>query len=140
MKTVRVICPYCGTGCNVDLSVENNRIVSAKGSCGGYVNDGELCLKGLYGWDYVGAHDRLKTPMIRKKDGVFSKNGTLVESTWEEALELITSKIKSVKETYGPDAIAGNFSSRSTLEENYLAQKFMRVVIGTNNVDHCARV
>ncbi|WP_084607369.1 molybdopterin oxidoreductase family protein [Sulfurospirillum arcachonense] len=140
MKETRVICPYCGTGCNVDLSIEDNRIVKAKGSCGNYVNDGELCLKGLYGWDYVGANDRLKKPLIRKKDGVFSKEGTFEEVSWDEALELIASKMKEVKAQHGSDAIAGNFSSRSTLEENYVAQKFMRSVVGTNNIDHCARV
>jgi formate dehydrogenase (coenzyme F420) alpha subunit len=140
MQETRVICPYCGTGCNIDLSVEDNRITNAKASCGHYVNDGELCLKGLYGWDYVGANDRLRKPLIRKKNGVFSKEGTFEEASWDEALDLIALKMKEVKEKYGPDAIAGNFSSRSTLEENYVAQKFMRAVIGTNNVDHCARV
>jgi len=140
MSTSRVICPYCGTGCNIDLHVEDNKIISAVGTKNHPVNDSQLCPKGMFGWDYVGANDRLKTPMIRKKDGKFSKDGELVEATWDEALNLVVSKFKEAKEKYGPDSIVGNFSARCTLEENYLSQKFMRVAIGSNNVDHCARV
>lgn len=140
MSKSRVICPYCGTGCNVDLQVENNKIIKAEGAKNHPVNDSQLCLKGLYGWDYVGANDRLKTPLIRKKDGKFSKEGEFVEASWDEALDLVVSKFKEAKEKYGPDSIAGNFSARCTLEENYVSQKFMRVAIGSNNVDHCARV
>ena len=140
MSTSRVICPYCGTGCNIDLHVENNKIMSAVGAKDHPVNDSQLCPKGMFGWDYVGANDRLKHPLIRKKDGKFSKDGEFVKATWDEALDLVVSKFKEAKEKYGPDSIVGNFSARCTLEENYLSQKFMRVAIGTNNVDHCARV
>ena len=140
MSKSRVICPYCGTGCNVDLHVENNKIVKAEGAKDHPVNDSQLCLKGLYGWDYVGANDRLTMPLIRKKDGKFSKDGEFVEASWDEALDLVVSKFKEAKEKYGPDSIVGNFSARCTLEENYVSQKFMRVAIGSNNVDHCARV
>ena len=76
-KTGKVICPYCGTGCQVELHVENNVIRSALGVHDNPVNQGNLCLKGFYGWDYVGAPDRLTKPLIRKKDGVFSKDGDL---------------------------------------------------------------
>ena len=134
-KTGKVICPYCGTGCQVELHVENNVIRSALGVQDNPVNQGNLCLKGFYGWDYVGAPDRLTKPLIRKKDGVFSKDGDL-----EEALDLVVAKMKEVKEKYGPDALVGNYSARCTLEDNYVAQKIMRAVIGTNNVDHCARI
>lgn len=140
METKRVICPYCGTGCNIDLSIENNKIVKAEGTKNHPVNDSQLCLKGLYGFDYVSAGDRLTNPLIRKKDGKFSKDGELVKASWDEALELVVSKFKEAKANFGPDSIVGNFSARCTLEENYLAQKLMRAVIGTNNVDHCARV
>ena len=129
-KTGKVICPYCGTGCQVELHVENNVIRSALGVQDNPVNQGNLCLKGFYGWDYVGAPDRLTKPLIRKKDGVFSKDGDLEEVSWDEALDLVVAKMKEVKEKYGPD----------TLEDNYVAQKVMRAVIGTNNVDHCARI
>lgn len=139
-KTGKVICPYCGTGCQVELHVENNVIRSALGVHDNPVNQGNLCLKGFYGWDYVGAPDRLTKPLIRKKDGVFSKDGDLEEASWDEALDLVVSKMKEVKEKYGPDALVGNYSARCTLEDNYVAQKIMRAVIGTNNVDHCARI
>ena len=139
-KTGKVICPYCGTGCQVELHVENNVIRSALGVQDNPVNQGNLCLKGFYGWDYVGAPDRLTKPLIRKKDGVFSKDGDLEEASWDEALDLVVAKMKEVKEKYGPDALVGNYSARCTLEDNYVAQKIMRAVIGTNNVDHCARI
>lgn len=140
MKTANVICPYCGTGCGVTLHCEHNVIKYASGVDENSVNEGNLCLKGLYGWTYVGANDRLRFPLIRKKNGVFDKEGELQKASWDEALDLVVSKIKETKQKYGPDAIAGNFSARCTLEENYVAQKLMRAVIGTNNVDHCARV
>ncbi len=139
-KTGKVICPYCGTGCQVELHVENNVIRSALGVQDNPVNQGNLCLKGFYGWDYVGAPDRLTKPLIRKKDGVFSKDGDLEEASWDEALDLVVAKMKEVKEKYGPDALVGNYSARCTLEDNYVAQKVMRAVIGTNNGCHCARI
>ena len=135
-----VICPYCGTGCGIELEIRNNKIISAEGNANNPVNEGHICLKGRYGWDYVDAKDRLKTPMIRKKDGKFSRDGILQPASWDEALGLIASKMKQVKNDFGGDAIVGNFSARSTVEENYLAQKFMRAVLKTNNVDHCARI
>ena len=115
-KTGKVICPYCGTGCQVELHVENNVIRSALGVHDNPVNQGNLCLKG------------------------FSKDGDLEEASWDEALDLVVAKMKEVKEKYGPDALVGNYSARCTLEDNYVAQKIMRAVIGTNNVDHCARI
>ena len=82
----------------------------------------------------------LQKPLIRKKNGVFSKDGEFEEASWDEALDLVVEKMKEAKEKYGPDSLAGNFSARCTLEDNYVAQKLMRAVIGTNNVDHCARI
>lgn len=140
MNKNSVVCPYCGTGCNIELEVVDNKIISSKGTEDNPVNEGHLCLKGLYGWDYVNSEDRLKYPMIRKKNGKFDKSGTLERASWEEALSLVVSKMKQVKEDFGGDALVGNFSARSTIEENYLAQKFMRSVLKTNNVDHCARI
>lgn len=135
-----VICPYCGTGCNVTLDVKDNHIVRANGVEQSPVNEGKLCLKGIYGWDYVNSKDRITYPMIRKKDGKFDRSGTLERASWDEALDLIAEKMLQVKKDFGGDAIAGNFSARCTLEENYLSQKLMRAVLKTNNVDHCARV
>ena len=140
MKKVQTTCPYCGTGCNMDLHVENNRIVKATPTVNHPVNDGELCLKGLYGWEFVHSSERLQKPLIRKLNGVYSKDGILQESGWDEALELLKDKIGSVKKTYGPDAFMGLSSARCTNEENYTFQKFFRQVLGTNNVDHCARL
>lgn len=136
----KVICPYCGTGCSVELEINENVISKVSGQKLSPVNSGKLCVKGQFGWDYVNHPDRLNTPYIRKKDGKFDKNGKLEPSSWEEAFDLVASKFQKIKQTYGSDAISGNFSTRCTLEENYLAQKFIRVAIGTNNVDHCARV
>ena len=140
MKTIQTTCPYCGTGCNLELQVENNRIKGAAPVKNHPVNDGELCLKGLYGWEFVHSSARLAKPLIRKKGGVFSKEGVLEESTWEEALGLMAEKINHVKQSYGPDAFMGLSSARCTNEDNYIFQKFFRQVLGTNNVDHCARL
>ena len=89
-------------------------------------------VKGRFGIDYIHSPERLTTPLI-KKDGEF------VEASWDEALDLITSKLGEIKTTYGGDAVAALSSARCVNEDNYLMQKFMRAVIGTNNVDHCAR-
>lgn len=139
MKKVIEVCPYCASGCKINLLVENGRVVGAEGA-NGLTNEGELCLKGLYGWDFI--HDtqiltpRLKNPMIRRQRG-----GNLEPVSWEEAINFTADKLKSIKEQYGPDAIMCSGSSRSTGNEtNYVMQKFARAVIGTNNVDCCARV
>lgn len=133
MKSVLTTCPYCGCGCTFYLNVENNEIISVTPNNVNAVNHGKLCLKGHFGFDFVHHPDRLKSPMIRK-------NGELVEASWDEALSLIASKLKTIKKEYGADSIAAFSSARCTNEENYLMQKFMRAVIGTNNIDHCARL
>jgi formate dehydrogenase major subunit len=139
MKRIQTTCPYCGTGCNIDLLVENNKIIKAEPTQGHHVNDGELCLKGLYGWEYINSPKRISTPLIRKKDGVFSKKGKLVEVSFEEAYEFIASRIDSTIEENGANSIAGFSSARCNNEDNYVFQKFFRV-LGTNNIDHCARL
>ena len=96
-------------------------------------NFGSLCVKGRFGYDFVNAPGRLKTPLIKE-------NGKFREASWEEALNLVAEKFTSIKKSSGPDSIATLCSARITNEENYLAQKFTRAVIGTNNVDHCARL
>lgn len=134
---VLTVCPYCGAGCNLYLVVEDGKIVRAE-PANGRTNEGNLCLKGHYGWDFLNdpkiLTSRLKKPMIRK-------NGQLEEVSWEEAIDFTASKLKEIKEKYGPDSIMGTGCARgSGNEANYIMQKFMRAVIGTNNVDHCARV
>lgn len=130
--TVRTTCTYCGVGCQLDLVVRGDKVVDVR-PANGPVNQGLLCVKGRFAFDFINNKSRLKTPLIRK-------NGTLVEASWDEALDLIASKIKETKENYGPDSIAGFSSARTINEDNYLFQKFMRAAIGTNNVDHCARL
>lgn len=134
---VLTVCPYCGAGCNLNLVVEDGKIVRAE-PANGRTNEGSLCLKGHYGWDFLNDPKiltaRLKKPMIRK-------NGQLEEASWEEAISFTASRLKEIKEKYGPDSIMGTGCARgSGNEANYIMQKFMRAVIGTNNVDHCARV
>ncbi|MEO0198199.1 MAG: formate dehydrogenase subunit alpha [candidate division WOR-3 bacterium] len=131
-KKVVTTCPYCGVGCQLELWVKDNRIVKVKGA-DEVPNEGRTCVKGRFGLDFVHKEDRLKKPLI-KKDGKF------VEVEWDEALDYVAKRLREIKEKYGPDAIAGLASAKCTNEENFVFQKFMRAVIGTNNVDHCARL
>jgi len=126
-------CAYCGVGCNFDVGVRAGRIVSMRPVDASPVNWGHACVKGRFGWDYVYSQDRLKKPIKRVGE-------KWVEIEWDEALGMVASEFKRVKEQYGPDALAAVSSSRGTNEENYLMQKFMRCTIGSNNVDNCARV
>jgi formate dehydrogenase major subunit len=131
-KRVRTTCSYCGVGCQMDLRVKENKVVGVDPAFGPS-NNGLLCVKGKFGYKFINHPDRLKTPLI-KKDGKFKS------ATWDEAYEIITNKINEIKEKYGSDAFAGLSSARCTNEENYLMQKLFRAVIGTNNIDHCARL
>jgi formate dehydrogenase major subunit len=130
---VRTICSYCGVGCNLEVSVKNNEILSIHAPNDAEVNAGHTCLKGRYAWRFYNHPDRLTSPLIRK-------NGELVKVSWEEAYSFIADKLNRIKNESGPDAIAGISSSRCTNEENYLMQKMLRAAIGTNNIDCCARV
>jgi len=131
-KKVRTTCSYCGVGCQIDLVVKGNKVVRVD-PAPDQVNDGMLCVKGKFAYHFIDHKDRLTHPLIRKK-------GVLEKATWDEALDLITSKMKDAKENFGPDSIAGLTSARCTNEDNYVFQKFFRGVIGTNTVDHCARL
>lgn len=131
-STVRTTCPYCGVGCQLDIAVKNNAIISVCGA-DSLPNFGSTCVKGRFGLQYSGDKNRLAKPLIRK-------NGKLVEATWDEAISFAASKLNEIKSEHGSDAIGGLASARCTNEENYLFQKFIRSVIGTNNVDHCARL
>lgn len=133
MREVDTVCPYCGVGCSITLHVKDNEIVRVTAKEGRGVNDGLLCVKGRFAYEFVSSPDRLTSPLIRK-------NGELVPATWAEALDYTTAKLQEIKDQHGPDAIAGLSSARCTTEDNYLFQKFMRAVVGTNNVDHCARL
>lgn len=132
VKKVRTICPYCGCGCTMDLRVHGDRVLGAASTRGG-VNDGSLCAKGRFGLEFIHSPHRLTTPLIREK-------GRLRQASWEEALELTARRLHETLRQHGPHSVAGLSSARCTNEENYLFQKFFRGVLGTNNVDHCARL
>ncbi len=133
-RVVTSTCPYCGVGCQVDLYVKQEMIYRVDGRFDNDVNRGALCVKGRFGYDYVHAPDRLTTPLIKDGDGRFQPAG------WAEALDLVADRLLAIRDQYGPDSIAILTSAKCTNEENYLLQKLARAVIGTNNVDHCARL
>ncbi|WP_109077132.1 formate dehydrogenase subunit alpha [Aggregatibacter kilianii] len=139
MKKVITVCPYCGSGCKINLLVENNKIVGTE-PLNGVTNQGELCLKGYYGWDFV--HDtqiltpRLTQPMIRYKRGE-----PFTPVSWEEAINYSARRLSEIKVKYGDESIMVTGSSRGPGNEvNYVMQKFARAVLRNNNVDCCARV
>lgn len=130
-EAVRTTCAYCGVGCQMDLHVKDN-IVQMVNGVDAIPNNGSLCVKGRFGMQFINSAERLTTPLIRK-------DGELVPAQWDEALDLIAEKLSGYKAENGADSIGVLASARCTNEENYLFQKFARAVIGTNNVDHCAR-
>ncbi|MGL6260762.1 formate dehydrogenase subunit alpha [Vibrio sp. WXL210] len=134
LKVVDTICTYCGVGCKLSMHVDEaaNAIRYVKGG-DSPVNEGMLCVKGRFGFDFVGSDERLTTPLIRK-------DGWLQPASWEEAINLIATKFTSIKQNFGSGALAGFSSAKTTNEDNYVFQKFMRRELGTNNIDHCARL
>lgn len=134
VKVVKSTCPYCGTGCQIDLKVKGNTILEVGANPGVAPNYGDLCIKGRFGHTFINHPDRLKTPYIRR-----TPNGSLEPASWPEALDFVASSFRRILEDKGPDAFGGLSSARCTTEENYAFQKFFRAGIGTNNVDHCAR-
>ncbi len=132
-EKIRTVCTYCGVGCNLDVAVVNKKVKSIQAPYDAAVNQGHTCLKGRFAFSFYNHPDRLRTPLIRKE-------GELVPASWDEAYDYIASKLTTIKNENGPDYIAGISSARCTNEENYLMQKFIRAVIGTNNIDSCARV
>lgn len=129
-QEIETTCPYCGTGCSMILRVRGEKIVSVRSNPQGAANKGKLCVKGRYGIEeFVHSPERLTSPLIKK-------NGKLEKASWDEALELIATKLSK----YEPEEVAVISSSRASNEDNYVAQKFARVALGTNNVDNCARV
>ncbi|MCS0140131.1 formate dehydrogenase subunit alpha [Vibrio alginolyticus] len=134
LKAVDTICTYCGVGCKLTMFVDEatNTIRYVKGG-DSPVNQGMLCVKGRFGFDFIGSEERLTTPLIRK-------DGWLQPASWEEAIKLIASKFSGIKQDFGSNALAGFSSAKTTNEDNYAFQKFVRRELGTNNVDHCARL
>ena len=132
MEKVRTTCPFCGTGCSFDLNVLDGKVVGVTPAEDAIVNGMSLCVKGRYHTDMIYSENRITTP-LKKIDGEW------VETTWDDALDIVANKFMEIKEEFGSDALAGLSSARTTNEDNFAFQKFMRVVLGTNNVDHCAR-
>lgn len=132
-KKVRTTCPYCGVGCQIELLIQNGWIVRSNGVEGISPNDGRLCVKGRFGYDFVHSEDRLTHPLIKK-------NGEFVRAGWDEALNLIATKFNNILNKHGSNALAGYASAKCTNEDNYIFQKFIRTVFGTNNMDYCTRL
>ena len=132
-KKVRTTCSYCGVGCNLEASIKDNKVVSIDTPKETEVNAGHTCVKGRYAFGFYDHPDRLRTPLIKR-------NGKFEKATWDEAYEFIKNELNRIIKDHGPDAIAGISSARCTNEENYLFQKMIRAVVGTNSVDCCARI
>ncbi|TAN38970.1 MAG: NADH dehydrogenase (quinone) subunit G [Nitrospirae bacterium] len=132
-EKVETVCPYCGVGCTVVAQVRDDVIKRVIPRIGSPVNNGMLCSRGRFGYEFVGHPDRLTAPLIRK-------NGVLEETTWEEAIGFVAKRLTEIKGKHGGNAVAGIASPRCTNEDNYIFQKFLRVTLGTNNIDSTARM
>jgi formate dehydrogenase major subunit len=132
-EKIRTTCPYCGVGCQLLLHVQDGKIVKVTGVADAQPNQGRLCVKGRFGYDFIYSQERLTTPLIR------TENGDFREAAWEEALDLVADKFKQIMAESGPDALAGVSCARSINEDSYNMQKLFRAVFQTNNIDHCAR-
>ncbi len=132
-KTTRTTCNFCGVGCQLDLHVADNRVVKITSPPPGEtMNDGNLCVKGRFAYDFIHHQDRITEPLVRGDDG------QLHPTSWEHALSVAAKGLLDVKQRHGPDALGFISSSRCTGEENYLMQKLSRAVFGTNNIHQCA--
>lgn len=152
-RKVTTTCSYCGVGCQFDLLVKNNKVIGVSSNPDAPVNGMALCVKGRYGYDYIHHADRLQKPRVRKYllDGKNKPTGEerastgrdrweWVETEWETAFDLVAGKLSDARRTFGPDSIGLFTSAKCLNEENYLMNKLARQVIGTNNIDHCARL
>ena len=134
-REVRTTCSYCGVGCGFNVQLKEGRVFAIKPADHAASSLGHLCVKGRFAFRFTQSEDRLKAPLLRS-----SATGKLEEATWDEAITFIAERLTHIKNSYGPTAIAGISSARTTNEENFLHQKFIRSVIGSNNIDCCARV
>ncbi len=161
LDRLETICGYCGVGCRLEYALRDGEILYANGAEYNSVNGEFLCSKGRYGWDYATSYERLTKPLIRRdvalELGLTDEKWELpdtsplavrkpkvadsfIETDWETALDLVAERLAETVKEYGPDSIMGLTSARCTNEDNYVFQKFMRAAIGTNNLDHCARL
>lgn len=134
-RIVHTTCPYCGVGCQIDVYVKDDFVYRVDGRRDNAVNRGNLCVKGRFGYDYVHAPDRLTTPLMRAE-----RSAAFKETTWDAALDHVAGRLQTTLAEHGPDSVAILTSAKCTNEENYLLQKLARAIVGTNNVDHCARL
>ncbi len=134
-RTIHTTCPYCGVGCQINLHIKDEMVYRVDGRFDNNVNRGMLCVKGRFGYDYIHAPDRLTRPFIRAQ-----RTAARQATSWDTALNAVARRLYKIREQYGSDSIAILTSAKCTNEENYLLQKFSRAVIGTNNIDHCARL
>ncbi len=132
-KFIPSTCSYCGCGCGVLFQVMDSQLVDTMPLKTHPVNEGRLCIKGWNLHEHVVSDKRLASPMLKK-------NGQLQEVSWDEAIGFAADKLKDIIAAHGPDSVGVLASAKITNEENYLVQKFARAVVGTNNVDHCARL
>jgi predicted molibdopterin-dependent oxidoreductase YjgC len=145
-RLVTTTCTYCGVGCNFDLIVEENKVVGVASNQKAPVNGMHTCVKGRYGYDFIHHPDRLTQPKVRRyllEGGKKSHHGAAwewVETDWDTALNLTAKKLAQTRDTSGPDSVGILTSAKCLNEENYLMNKLARQVIGTNNIDHCARL
>jgi len=135
LTRTRTTCAYCGVGCQIDLNVnpKTDEIVRVTSEVGCIPNNGNLCVKGRFGMDFIASDKRLTEPLIKR-------NGKFEKATWEEAIKFVAERLGKIRSEFGADSIAGLSSAKCTNEDNYVFQKFIRACIGTNNVDHCARL
>lgn len=133
LKAVPTLCPYCGCGCGILLEILDGKLIGTFPLKTAPVNEGKLCLKGYSAHEFVASPNRLTHPLIKRGTG-------LAPASWEEALERVVSRLKNIRAIHGPDSVAFLASAKCTNEENYLLQKFCRAAVGTNNIDHCARL
>lgn len=145
-RVVRSTCPYCGVGCQLLLNIKDDTIFRIEAPFDVAPNYGRLCVKGRFGADFVHHPARLTTPLIRRAPQApgarTAANGPddWRAATWDEALELVAARLLDLRRRYGPDSITANACAKATNEDNYLLQKYLRSLIGTNNIDHCARL
>ena len=132
IKRTKTVCTYCGVGCSFEVWTKDRKILKIEPQVEAPVNGISTCVKGKWGWDFVNSEKRLTKPLIRRGE-------EFVEATWDEALNLIASRLTQIKEEHGPDSIAYIASSKCSNEENFLFQKLARAVMGTNNIDNCSR-
>lgn len=145
VRKVTTTCTFCGVGCQFDLNIKDEKIIGVTSNPNAPVNGMALCVKGRYGYDFVHHKDRLVNPKVRKYllDGEPKPKGDLgewVDVDWETALGIVADKLRQTRNQYGADSVGILTSAKCLNEENYLMNKMARQVIGTNNIDHCARL